>query len=263
MSEFDLTLEGKAAIVTGASRGYGFCTARQLAEGGAKVALFARSQDALNNAAAEIGPNALPVSVDIANPDSVRAGFDAVREAFGRLDILVNNAALGRVFKVDEASDEDLRAMVDVNFLGHVYCCREAIKLMKASGGGYIANVSSEASRNPFPQMSLYAATKAGLETFSAALRNEVQFDNIHVTLFRTGMSSAGGEDSLRASGFLDGIDPEKVQSVMAEWEKGGFLHYAAGAVGGMDPDAVARSIVHTVTRGGGANIDMIEIRAL
>lgn len=265
MSAVDESLEGKVAIVTGSTQGYGFSVARQLAEGGAKVALFARTESALNAAAEVIGANALPVVVDITDPDQVRAGFAKVWGTFGRLDILVNNACAVIFNKLENASDADIRNSVDVNFTGHMYSCREAIPYMRRTGGGSIANVSSESARFPFPFLAPYSASKAGLEAMCAALRYEVQDDNIRVTVFRTGARNGEGEGSPHKApdGMPAGYDPAMMQEANEMWAKTGHSHYASGAGGPMNPDVVARSVVHTVTRTDRANIDLVEIRAL
>jgi NADP-dependent 3-hydroxy acid dehydrogenase YdfG len=255
-------LDGKVAIITGATRGYGYTTARAFIGAGARVAIFARSEGSLKEAADSLGPAALPVPTDITDPDSVRRGFRKVREEFGRLDILVNNAVVGKVFKVEGASDDELRSMVGTNFLGPIYCSREAIPLMKVTGGGHIVNVSSETVRRPFPYLTVYAATKGGLEVFSTALREELQEDRIGVTLFRTGASSAVRDGSMRASGLGADWDPAVAAEVAEIWEKGGHAYFAGGVSGGMAPETVAASILHTVTRPDHANIDFVEIRA-
>ncbi|MBW2269818.1 MAG: SDR family oxidoreductase [Deltaproteobacteria bacterium] len=255
-------LEGKVAVVTGASRGYGFATAKLFMAAGARVALLARSAAPLEEAARELGPGCLALATDIGDADSVRRAFRGVGEEFGGLDVLVNNAACGRVGKVEHASDEDLRAMLETNLLGAIYCAREAIPLMRATGGGHIVNVSSDSARHPFPYLCVYAATKGGLEVFSTALRDEVQADGIGVTLLRPGASRVVGEGGLRASTFGAGWDPEIAAEAAALWERLGYDHFSAGRSGGMEPESVAASILHTVTRPDHANIDVLEIRA-
>ena len=243
-------LKDRTAIVTGASRGIGFATAQELARCGARVALFARSPAPLKEAAERIGHSALPIEADVSDPGSVRKAFAVVDQNFGRLDILINNAAIGRLHKLEHASDSDLLDAVGTNVLGPIYCMREAIGRMKAGDGGDIVNISSESVRNPFPYLSIYAATKGALEVLSLAMRRELQPDKIRVTLFRSGASSAG---------FMREWDPQMAQQALQEWNERGFLQFAGAP---LPPEVIADSIVHVLTRPPGANVDTLELRS-
>ena len=227
-----------------------FATAQALAECGARVALFARSKAELESAARKIGGAALAVPADVTDPESVRRGFAAVDTRFGRLDILVNNAAIGRLHRIEDASDEDLRAEVSTNVLGVMYCAREAIGPMRSAGGGDIVNISSEAIHNPFPYLSVYVATKGAVEAFSLALRAELRSEGIRVTLLRSGASSGG---------FVREWDPEMARRAFEVWQEQGYLKFVGTP---MPPELIAESVVHAVTRAPGANIDVLEIRS-
>ncbi len=242
-------LEGKVAIVTGASRGIGLATASALAERGARVALLARTRTHLDEAVRKIGAAALPVATDISDPQAVRRAFEKVREQLGRLDILVNNAALGLVHKVEHASDQDLRAQVDTNFLGMVYCTRASIPLMREAGGGDIVNLSSDSIRDPYPFLSIYAATKAAVETFTQALRRELRPDSIRVTLARAGPT---------LTDFARGWDPATSKQAFKLWSEGGYLRAEGGI---LQPSRVAEAIAYAITRPPGESLDILEVR--
>ncbi|MBT4519143.1 MAG: SDR family oxidoreductase [Halieaceae bacterium] len=256
-------LAGKVSIITGGASGYGYCIADQFVKAGAKVAIFSRTRDALDEAAVALGGDVLAVPVDISDPDSVRAGFKTVVDHFGQLNILINCAAIGLMFKVDQGSDQQIADMVACNLTGQIYCCREAIPLLRDAGGGVIVNISSESTLNPFPYMSVYAATKAGLETFTQGLRSEVAEDGIRVTLFRAGASIEGGNEGLKGSNFFKNMDPQVSALALPLWEQSGHMKFATGVTGGMDPVVLAESVLHVVTRSGNVNIDTVTARAL
>src|ERR1700712_5679183 len=103
-----------------------------MVEAGANVVMGARSADLLRQEAERLGPRALAAPADLADPDAVRAAFSATKQAFGGLDVLVNNATLNYAHRIEEATDVELQAEVGVNILGAIYCMREAIPMMRA-----------------------------------------------------------------------------------------------------------------------------------
>lgn len=157
----------KIAAVTGAGSGIGKCTALALLRDGYAVALAGRRADALEAALAEAGPSAAPrglaVPTDVTDPVSVRALFASIREAFGRLDLLFNNAGVGapRV-PMEELTYEQWRTVLDTNLTGAFLCTQEAFKIMKSQDprGGRIINNGSVSSQVPRPQSAPYTATK-------------------------------------------------------------------------------------------------------
>ncbi|MFQ5416237.1 MAG: SDR family oxidoreductase [Myxococcota bacterium] len=244
------SLEGKVAVVTGASRGIGLAIARALAERGARVAMIARGEKRLSSAAESVGANALVVPADVSQPDSVRAAFAAVEAACGRLDLLVNNAAIARLHTLEAARDEDLQATVGTNFLGVLYCTRAAIPLLRASGCGVIVNLSSEAVRRPFPQLSVYLATKGAVEMLSAALKQELRPEGIRVTLLRSGASTGG---------FVEDWDPDEARRALVSWSEQGLLDFVGLP---MSPESIAASVVYAATVPVDASVDFLEIRS-
>ena len=172
-------LDGKVAAVTGSTSGSGRGIAKRFVEEGAHVVLLARGPERLAEFAAELGDRAVPIATDVGDPDGVRAAFEQIEERFGKLDILINNAAVYRPCMVELLSDGDIMQQVSTNFLGPVYTSRAAIRLLRAAGGGDIVNVSSESTLDPFPMLSMYVATKVALEMFDRILAEELRDEEL------------------------------------------------------------------------------------
>src|SRR5215471_1857379 len=192
MTEATGALEGKVTVGTGATSGSGRGVARRFGAEGADVVLLARGKERLEAEAEALGPRALGIVTDVGDADSVRAAFAEIEDRFGRVDALVNNAAVYRPCPVDELSDFDIERQVRTNFLGPVHTCRAAIPLLRAAGGGDIVNTSSESTLDPFPMLSMYVSTKAALEAFSRTLMTELQDDDIRVTVLVQGVAGDG-----------------------------------------------------------------------
>jgi meso-butanediol dehydrogenase / (S,S)-butanediol dehydrogenase / diacetyl reductase len=180
-------LEGRVAVVTGASQGLGVTIARRLTAEGATVVLMARSWDKLEAVAGELGDRALPVQCDIADPDTVRAAFGEVAERCGRIDLLVNNAGLIGMALLEEADDQSILDQVGTNLVGPMLCTRAAIPLLRVAGGGDVVNISSRSVELARPYLSVYSATKGGLEIFSRTLAAELRPIGIRVSSIRVG----------------------------------------------------------------------------
>lgn len=245
------TLEGKVALVTGGSRSLGLATAQALVQQGARVVITARSQAALAEAAAVLGPNCLPVQMDIRDPRSVKAGFAQAADKFGRLDILINNAAIGCLHRIDQASDADLTAQVETNLLGVIYAFREAVPLMRQAGGGDIISISSESVRMPFPMLTVYAATKAAIECLATGLRDELRPDHIRVATLRCGNIAEN-------SGFGDHWSAEAKTDAFALWNRTGHLAFAGQPV---PQSLVAEALVNMLCVAPTGGADLVEIR--
>ena len=245
------SLEGRVAIVTGASRGIGFAIAAALAEAGARVALLARQEARLREAAAKLGANALAVPADVREPGSVRRAFEIVARELGGLDVLVNNAAVAWPRTLERASEAELAAMIGTNLMGPLHCMRAAIPLMRARGGGEIVNLSSESVRHPFPLLGIYAAGKAALETLSYAVKRELNAEGIRVTLLRSGAAATAG--------FAESWSGEELAFAMRLWQEGGYLQFIGTP---MPPEVIAESVLHALTRPKGASVDLLEIRS-
>ncbi len=161
-----VTATNKIALVTGAGSGIGLATARRLLQNGYSVVLAGRRQaplDALADEARQRGEDALAVPCDVSDAASVAALFDTIRERYGRLDVLFNNAGRGGPpVEIDELSVEDWRAVVDINLNGVFFCTRAAFGMMKAQSprGGRIINNGSISAHAPRPNSIAYTSTK-------------------------------------------------------------------------------------------------------
>jgi len=188
-------LRGKVALVTGASRGVGAAVAVALAEAGASVACAARSTEAspqrtpgtLDATVARItdaGGQALAVPTNLAEPAEVEAMVATTVEHFGRLDVLVNNAAITFVGDFDIPLRRHELVMA-VNLTAPLVACQAAVPHLRAAGGGRILNVSSVAALVPFPGLMSYGISKVGLERLTVDLARQLQGDDIAVSCFR------------------------------------------------------------------------------
>ena len=214
-----MDLSGKAAIVTGGSRGIGYAVARALLEGGANVVITGTNQGALDEAARNLrgvagqGVHVEAVRADQRQHAEVERLMDAVVARFGGLDILINNAGVGIFKPVADLSVEEWHTVLDTNLTGVFYCCRAAIPHLRRRGAGWIINISSLASRNAFPEAAAYCASKAGLNQFSEALMQEVRHDGIRVSYVMPGSVSTefGGHGSRKEGWALQSEDIAQV----------------------------------------------------
>lgn len=195
-----MLLDGKVALVTGASRGIGRAIAKEFASQGAKVALCARSVDALQAVADEIaaaGGCAQPYALDVSSADGVRAVVEAVTEHFGRLDILINNAGITRDGLIARMKDDAWEEVLNTNLRGAFYLTRAAAKIMMRQRCGKIVNISSVVGLTGNPGQANYAASKAGLIGMTRSVAKELGSRNIQVNAIAPGFIVTDMTDSL------------------------------------------------------------------
>jgi len=173
-------LAGHTALVTGASSGIGTETARALAAAGTALVVCARRRDRLDALAAELertGAAVLALTADMRREDDILRCFAAARDRFGGVDVLVNNAGLGRSAPISSAATELWREMLEVNVLGLAIATREAIRDMDRRGkAGHVVNVASMAShRVPGPESGMYSATKFAVRALTEGVRQELR----------------------------------------------------------------------------------------
>jgi meso-butanediol dehydrogenase/(S,S)-butanediol dehydrogenase/diacetyl reductase len=243
-------LEGRTLVITGAGRGLGRAMTRRFVAEGARVVAAARNMARLEEAIAPLGDKAFAVAADLGDPVGVDKVFAEAEKRFGKLDALINNAAIYDFFRVEEPTPERIRTSVHANLLAPMLCTRAAVPLLRKAGGGDIINVTSEAVRNPYSQLTVYAATKAGLESFSSGAKHELRADNIRVTTLRLGAMHDGDRQSMDA-------DPKAIQA---------FLEVNARALAAsgttlMPVDDVATCVIDMLTMPAALGYDSLELR--
>jgi 3-oxoacyl-[acyl-carrier protein] reductase len=244
-------LEGKVAIVTGASKGIGASIAKHLAESGAAVVVnYASSKEGADRVVGEIegkGGRAVAVQADMAKADDVERLFSDAKTAFGRLDIVVNNAGVYEFMPLEQITEAHFHRQFDVNVLGLILAAKEAVKHFGADGGS-IVNISSVASTAAPPNASVYSATKAAVDAVTRSLAKELGPRRIRVNAINPGMvetegfRTAGLEESdfrkqveaqtpLGRIGRPQDIAPAAVflASEDAAWITGETLHISGG----------------------------------
>ncbi|HVM74683.1 MAG TPA: 3-oxoacyl-[acyl-carrier-protein] reductase [Candidatus Saccharimonadales bacterium] len=184
------SLIGKVALVTGASQGIGRDTALALAEAGAKVAVAARNEEKLAALVAEIhgkGGEAFAVKMDVADAEQIKAGFKAVLEKFGKLDILVNNAAITRDGLAMRMKLDDWDAVIRTNLTGAHLCTQQALATMMRARTGRIINIASVVAEMGNAGQVNYVASKGGLIGLTKAIAMEIASRNVTVNAVAPG----------------------------------------------------------------------------
>jgi uncharacterized protein len=178
-----MKLQGKVAVITGASMGIGEAMAQLFLNEGAKVVLCSRDLARTQAAQARIGggDNALSIACDVSKRDQVDALVQAALARFGRIDIWINNAGFGLNDTLAALDMAQLRQLFDTNFFGAIECMQAVIPVMRKQGGGDIVNISSVSGHIAMPYMSAYAASKFAMNAAGMAARMELKRHNINV----------------------------------------------------------------------------------
>ena len=180
-------LTGKVAIVTGGTKGIGRTVAEQVLSAGGSVAICARNESEVHAVAAELGDSAFGVVCDVAKPDQCAQLVAQTIERFGRLDLLVNNAGLGIFKPISEMTVDEWQIQIDVILGGVFNCSKAALPHLSASGDGFIVNIASLASRNPFLGGTGYNASKFGVLGLTEAMMLDVRYDDVRVSIVMPG----------------------------------------------------------------------------
>jgi NAD(P)-dependent dehydrogenase (short-subunit alcohol dehydrogenase family) len=210
-----LTLVGRTALVTGASRGLGATIAQRLATEGADLVLAARDENALDMVARELrsacardGQRIVRCPTDVSNEHDVNALFECAVGQLGRLDVLVCNAGVyGPLGRAEDVPWTEWERAVEINLFGTVLCCRAAIPIMRGQGGGKIIILSGGGATKPLPRFSAYAASKAAVVRFAETLAEELLEARIDVNTVAPGSLNTRLLEQVIAAG------PERVGS--------------------------------------------------
>jgi 3-oxoacyl-[acyl-carrier protein] reductase len=232
-------LNGKVAIVTGASKGIGAAIAKGLAAVGASVVVnYASSREGADRVVAEIsgkGGKAIAIQADVSKAADVRRLFDETKKAFGSLEVLVNNAGVYAFARLEEVTEDEFHREFNINVLGVLLTSREAMKYF-GPGGGSVINISSIASTSPMPTAAVYSATKAAVDTITRVLAAELGPRNIRVNAINPG-----------------GVETEGVHSmgiIGSEFEKQMVARTPLGRLG--QPDDIASVAVFLASEASG-----------
>ncbi len=221
-------LDGKVAVITGASSGIGEATAEALAAEGASVVVAARREDRLSDLVERINGNggkALPVECDVTDEEQAHSLIQKAKDEYGQVDILVNNAGVMQLSKVEKGLSEEWRRMFDVNVLGLLYATDAAVQVMKEQGSGHLVNISSVAGRRSRATTGVYSGTKFAVNAISEALRQELLEDNIRVTIVEPGavetelathITDEEAQEALSGLLKLDILQPEDIANAIA-----------------------------------------------
>ena len=232
-------LDGRVAVVTGASRGIGRGVARSLAAAGAAVAVAARDRAALDALVAEIedaGGASLAVELDVADVAQIEPAMIRVRRHFGSLDVLVNNAGLGANHPATQVTVGDWDAMMDVNLRGLFFCCQAAGRIMLEQGRGRIVNMSSQAGVVGIRDHAVYSASKGGVNLVTKVLALEwsergVTVNAVAPTFIHTPGTAARLDDPDYLEGVLTRLPIGKVGTIE---DVAGAVIYLASPAGAM-----------------------------
>ena len=198
-----MNLAGKTVVITGASRGIGAEAARVFAAAGANVALIARSSDAIEKLATEIGTQAIALTCDVASYASVEDAIAKAKETFGSVDILINNAGvIEPISHLASADPDEWGTVIDINLKGVFNGMRAVLPMMIASGGGSILTISSGAVHGPVEAWSHYCASKAAAKMLTECVHKENGADGIRAIGLSPGTVATQMQVEIKASGI-------------------------------------------------------------
>jgi len=238
-------IEGKVVVITGASSGLGEATARYLSAKGATVVLGARRADRINSLAGELtknGKKALAIATDVTKVDQVKRLVDEAVKAFGRIDVIINNAGLMPQSRLELLKIDEWDQMIDVNIKGVLYGIAAALPYMQKQKSGHVINVSSVAGHKVRAGGAVYSATKTAVRVLSEGLRQEVKPYNIRTTVISPGAVATELPNTIS--------DPELA--------KGMKDFYASTAI---PPDSFARAVEFAMSQPEDVDVNEILFR--
>jgi NADP-dependent 3-hydroxy acid dehydrogenase YdfG len=233
----DAPLAGRSALVTGASRGIGLAIARALVGAGARVAMLARSADALAREATALGARAIAIPCDLTSEQQLHTALSRLRDAFGRVDLFVSNAGAFPLARIEDTPPAEFANALTLNLAAPFTLLHALVPDMRARGFGDVVTIGSIADREILPENGAYAATKFGARALHEVLKAELQGSGVRVSLV-----SPGPVDT----SIWDAIGPEARRGVPS---RAAMLR----------PDDVADAVVWVVSRP--AHVDVHELR--
>jgi NADP-dependent 3-hydroxy acid dehydrogenase YdfG len=236
-------IQNKVVIITGASSGLGEATAKRLAKNGAKLMLAARREDRLQELVAKIeqdGGTAKYQITDVSDRSQVEALAKATQQAYGRIDVLVNNAGLMPLSPLDETKVEEWEKMIDVNIKGVLYGVAAVLSIMRSQQSGHIINLSSVAGHKVFAGATVYCATKFAVKAISEGIRLE-SHGHIRATNISPGAVATELPNTITHDQTAKNMD--QVYSVA------------------IDADAIARAITYAIEQPGDVDVNEMIIR--
>ena len=219
-----MEINGKVAIITGASSGIGEAISHRLAVSGVKLALVARTVEKLEKVKNEIvglGAEAIGITADLSRGTEVEAMVNKVVEHYGRIDLLVNSAFWGPPGSLEQTTEAFWDRTLDTTLKAPFLCIRAVVPQMRKQGGGRIVNIGSKAGKVGEDNRTAYCAAKWGLEGLSAALQEELTRDNIHVHLISPAATNTPfwpGAGANLASDVLDKFVPPETIAEAVAW---------------------------------------------
>lgn len=212
-------IKGKVVVITGASSGLGEATARLLSKEGATVVLGARRIDRIQALAEELtaaGGKALAIGTDVTHCDQVKKLVDKAVEAYGRIDVMINNAGIMPISPLECLKIDEWNQMIDVNIKGVLYGIAAILPYMKKQKGGQIINISSVAGHKITQGFVVYCATKFAVSAISEGLRQEVKPYNIRTTVISPGAVATELPKTITVPDFADNIDKYYEQNAIS-----------------------------------------------
>ncbi|NIK70717.1 MULTISPECIES: SDR family oxidoreductase [unclassified Paenibacillus] len=196
-----MKFEGKVVVITGAGKGIGAALAVAYAVEGARIAAVDRDGELVKHTVdriVEAGGHAIGLTVDISRPEEIEAAFAAIDEQYGRIDVMINNAGLGKWKSLYDLSLDEWDYVLNTNLRGTFLCAKEAGRRMRESGGGSIVNLSSTRALMSEPNSEAYAASKGGIVALTHALAVSLGPDHVRVNAISPGWIENGDYEALR-----------------------------------------------------------------
>lgn len=229
-------------FITGTSSGFGRLLTEQLLARGDRVAATLRRPEALDDLRAAHGDSLWAARLDVTDADEVRRVVDEAFAVLGTVDVVVNNAGFGVFASVEEATDEQIRQVIDTNLLGSIHVVRAALPHLRAQGHGHILQVSTAGGQTTYPNFGYYHASKWGIEGFCETVAREIEPFGIGLTILEPGATPTGFGGALATAAVMPEYDRTPAGDVRRALADGRFQLPN-------DPEKIARAMIDLVDR--------------